>query len=455
MMVRGRSVSHVMSTASLQHTRIRATVVALAAAIAAAMVAAGSPASAAGAPSESGVEASANIPVLRRAEFDALLARRAEVLVIDVRRADEISAIGGFPAYLSVPLSELDRFLATIPRDRQLITVSNHAARAKRAADRLAREGFRVAGAVGAQDYEAEGGFLSGATKYAPAIPGVVAADTRIDVLREGLEGTEGPVALADGSIVFTENRADRLVRIAPDGSVSTWATGTQGANALAVNAGGELLAVQTAPAAIGVVYPESARRVLVARVGKQPLNRPNDLALARRGDVYFTDPGPALQLGQPVGPTAVYHADPQGRVRVIATDIRRPNGIALSPDERTLYVANTAGDTLVAFDVADDGRVSGRRDFGKLAGLRETPTGPSSGADGIAVDAEGRVFVATTAGVQVFTPAGDALGVIPLPRPPQNLAFGGPKREHLYVVGRGAAWRIPTLTHGPDRPGK
>jgi len=106
--------------------------------------------------------------VLTRAEFDALTAKPNQVLVIDVRRPDEVKDVGGFPVYLSVQIGELEKSLTWIPRDRTIITVSNHARRAGRAADILRSNGFKVAGAIGAQVYEQQGGKL---TKIAPPTP--------------------------------------------------------------------------------------------------------------------------------------------------------------------------------------------------------------------------------------------------------------------------------------------
>ncbi|MFO6448339.1 SMP-30/gluconolactonase/LRE family protein [Erythrobacter sp. NE805] len=396
-------------------------------------------------------------PKLDKPAIDALLASPEKVLFLDVRRADEISQIGGFPAFLNIQITELDRFLSAIPRDRQIVTVSNHAGRAQRAAKLLAAKGFTVIGAVGVQDYAQEGGFLYGQTVLAPAIPGVVAANTRVEVVREGFEGTEGPIALPDGSVLFTENRADRIVKLGLDGSVSTYLEKTGGANALALSAKGELLAVQTAPSGIAVLQPQP--KVLAAQFEGKPFNRPNDFALARSGHIYFSDPGAPVAAGTPPPATppktGFYWLDPKGKVRLIADDIRRPNGVALSPDEKTVYVANTAGEFVLAWTVNADGSLTGRRDFAKLAGFRQGPTGPTSGADGIVVDKDGRVFVTSTLGIEVFSPEGTALGVIPLPKQPQNLAFGGPEHAHLYAVGRGSAYRIATLTRGVDRPGK
>ena len=99
--------------------------------------------------------------VLSREELDKLLAQPGKVLVIDVRRPDEVSDIGGVPVYLSIQASELEKSLAWIPKDRLIVTLSNHAGRAGKAADLLAARGFKVAGAAGAQTYEQQGGTLA------------------------------------------------------------------------------------------------------------------------------------------------------------------------------------------------------------------------------------------------------------------------------------------------------
>jgi rhodanese-related sulfurtransferase len=99
--------------------------------------------------------------VLTRAEFDNLLAKPDQLLIIDVRRPDEVKDVGGFPVYLSIQIDQLEKSLAWIPRDRTIVAVSNHAARGGRAADILAKNGFKVAGAIGAQTYEQEGGALT------------------------------------------------------------------------------------------------------------------------------------------------------------------------------------------------------------------------------------------------------------------------------------------------------
>jgi len=99
--------------------------------------------------------------VLTRAEIDELLSKPDQVLIIDVRRPDEVTSIGGFPVYLSIQIADLEKSLVYIPKDRTIIALSNHAARGGRAADILRKAGFKVAGAAGAEDYEAQGGTLT------------------------------------------------------------------------------------------------------------------------------------------------------------------------------------------------------------------------------------------------------------------------------------------------------
>ncbi|CAN7266614.1 SMP-30/gluconolactonase/LRE family protein [Pseudoduganella sp. LjRoot289] len=293
-------------------------------------------------------------------------------------------------------------------------------------------------------------------TSRTPAIAGVVAAGTPVELIKDGFNGTEGPLVLPDGSLIFTETPANRITRIAPDGSTSTYLDNTNGANGLAFNADGDLYAVQVQDARVGIIQPASSARTLAVRYEGESFGRPNDLVLDRKGGVYFTDSGPnanapARPAGQPApAKPAVYYISPEGALTRLANDIERPNGIQLSPDENTLYVANTAGEYVLAYDITGEGKVGPRRNFAKLEGWRKTDTGASSsGADGLAVDASGRVYVASTAGIQVFSAKGEALGVIALPKPPQNLAFAGSDKKTLYAVGRGAAYKIATLTQG------
>jgi gluconolactonase len=411
------------------------------------------------------VEAPSKIPVLTRAQIDDALAHLDKVLFIDVRRPDEVSDIGGFPAYFSIQISELDRLAPILPHDRDLIVVSNHAARGAKGAELLAAKGFHVIGAVGAETYEKDGGAISNKKVVTPDIPGVVKAGTLVALVHEGFAGAEGPAVLKDGSIIFAEQKTNRIIRIANDGTVSTLVENDGGTHRLALTPAGDIWAANTGEGSVGIAILSPTRRVVANGLAKgKPFIHPNDLAISSSGNIYVTDPGAyqqAVRRPTPASPaelatvkTGVYRIDPKGKVSLVTDSIPWPNGIVLSPDEKTAYVANTVGDSLIAFDLTPDGSLANRRDFGKLAGYKPSPTG-GRGADGIAIDGEGRVYATTSAGVEVFDASGKALGVIALPRAPQALVFGGADRSRLYVLARGAVYRIPTLTKGPDRLGK
>ena len=123
----------------------------------------------------------------------------------------------------------------------------------------------------------------------APAIPGVVAAGTPVTVIKEGFQGTEGPIALPDGSVIFSEPQANRISKIDKDGTVSVFLENSNGSNGLAFDSKGRLISTQTAAGQerIGVVYPKGAEATLADNIG-----RPNDLVVNKAGGIYFTAPG-------------------------------------------------------------------------------------------------------------------------------------------------------------------
>jgi gluconolactonase len=176
-------------------------------------------------------------------------------------------------------------------------------------------------------------------------------------------------------------------------------------------------------------------------------------------GGFYFTDPGMAPLL--PADPSRhgkVYYAASTGAREPLLVDdkLAFPNGLTITPDGKALLLDDTLGDTIWAIDLAPKkGKKRGKgiikTAFAKIPEL----TNGVSMADGMAVDRESRVYVATGAGVQVFDKKGKPLGTIKVPRTPSNLAFSGPDKQTLYITAREGLYKLNMLSQGPDRAGK
>lgn len=289
----------------------------------------------------------------------------------------------------------------------------------------------------------------------APEIAGVVRAGTTVQFLKDGFNGSEGPIALPDGSVIFSETNANRTIKIDAAGTISTFLENTGGANGMAFDGKGRLIAthVPWGQTKVSVIYPKGSETVLVDNFEGKPFGRANDLTVAKNGGIYFTDsanPAPVPPTPLPL-PPALYYLPPNSSKAVqILSDVAFPNGVILSRDEKILYLNNTNGEYLMAFDVQPDGSLRNRRNLARYEGVTKNAAGVMvSGADGLAMDGEGRLYVATAIGVQVFSAQGQHLGTISLSRAPQNLAFAGPDKKTLYVVGRGAAFRIQMIAQG------
>ena len=199
--------------------------------------------------------------------------------------------------------------------------------------------------------------------------------------------------------------------------------------------------------------------RVVCGEYNGRRVDGPNDLVVDRKGGIYFTD-SQFIGNEQKMQETpAVYYIRPDGSVIRVIDDIEFPNGVWLSPDEKTLYVCNTRGRYLIAYDVKSDGTVCCKRDFAELQ-LNRDVIGPNSeegGADGIAVDSAGNVYVATTKGfgIQVFDSRGNHLGNILCDAVTNNVNFGGPDMKTLYVSAKDGIYSIPVKIPGLMVPQK
>jgi len=307
----------------------------------------------------------------------------------------------------------------------------------------------------------------------------VIAPGTGPVKLAEGFTFTEGATWLKGKlyfSDMFFQNPAandwtgsparSRLIVMDPDGTWRVLSSGMQSNGTLAAT-NGNLLVCDMFGHRVVEVAPATGRvtRVVLDKVGGVAIDGPNDLVMDAKGGLYITDPQftPEEKKTQPG--KQVYYVSPDGTARVVIGpgEYAMPNGVELSPDGKTLYVNNTwlqPGENFVwAYDVAADGGLSNKRRF---AMLNLTPdvldaANPAdrfdSRADGTAVDSEGRYYVATKSGVQMFLPDGTYAGTIWVPQYPVSVTFGGRDNDILYMVGESSVWSIQTRVRGFRHP--
>lgn len=279
-------------------------------------------------------------------------------------------------------------------------------------------------------------------------IPGVVAAGASVELVREGFQFTEGPLGTPDGALYFTDIPANRIYRLDLRGGIEVFREGTDGANGLAFDLSGSLVAAER-KRVIRMDSRGNVTTIASAATAGQPFLQPNDLIVDGRGGIYVTDPGDFSEDNR--SKAFVYYIRPEGGV-VLVSDAIRPNGLTLTLDEKVLLVGDPRGGTICAFDLRADGSALNKRMFARLQGI---PEGERSRADGMALDREGRVYITTVTGVQVFDASGSYLGTIPVPRKPTNVAFGGQDKRILYITAGEGLYRLQMLSQGPDRSGK
>lgn len=287
-----------------------------------------------------------------------------------------------------------------------------------------------------------------------PGIPGVVANGTKVQTLAtwERTAGGGGPAAMPDGSVVFVQQNIYKIMKIDANGTLSTFLeTMPNRILALAYDRQGRLIGTQQGqPRGLAVFTPK--RAMLVEMFNGQWFGTPNDLVVDRKGGVYFTDnmnrlarPG---QTPPPAdGKAAIYYYTPSGQLLQITDIPPEPNGIQISLDGKVVYLGSRNGDSIMALDVQPDGRVANARKFAQIA-----ETGKSGGADGMTVDAGGRLYVAANDGVMVFSPQGQHLGTIPVPIKAAHVAFAGKDRKTLFIISAGGAYKVEMLAEGIKR---
>jgi gluconolactonase len=292
----------------------------------------------------------------------------------------------------------------------------------------------------------------------------VAVPDSALERVVADLQFSEGPAWHPDGYLLFEDIPRNRIMKLDGSGRVSVFREPSGRSNGLCFDREGRLIAAEGNSTDGGrrISRTEKDGRVvtLADRYNGKRLNSPNDVTIDKRGRIYFTDPRYGSPDGVKQDKEAVYRIDPDGTVTRIIDSVTRPNGIAISPDQKTLYVSdNREGSKrlLLAFDLSDAGSVSNERslhDFGSGRGI-----------DGMTVDASGRIWATAgtkeKAGVHVFELSPDRrsaqlVRVIKTPEDPTNCSFGGPNRDVLYITTSRSLFRIQTRVKGlPVPPGK
>jgi len=292
-----------------------------------------------------------------------------------------------------------------------------------------------------------------------PALHELVAPDVPVERVAGGLAFTEGPV-WRNNALLFSDipnNRIARLRRLPEGPELTTFATGHS--NGLTLDAESRVIAAEHGGRRVSRIEGDGTRTVLAERYEGKRLNSPNDIVVKSDGSIYFTDPPYALQAQVPGGSRpegwykrdlpgkeltvhGVYRLSPDGALELIADDFTLPNGLAFSPDESILYIADSLHKHIRAFDVAKDGTLKNSRVILDLT--CDEPGVP----DGMKIDVAGNIFTTGPGGVWVCRPDGTLLGRILVPELPANVAWGEDGTA-LFATARTSVYRIQTKTRG------
>jgi gluconolactonase len=289
----------------------------------------------------------------------------------------------------------------------------------------------------------------------------LVGGNIHLDKLYTGCRWAEGPAYFAAGRyLVWSDIPNDRIMRWdETDGSVSVFRAPAFNTNGHTVDREGRLVSCEHRGRCVSRTEHDGTRTVLVDRFEGKRLNSPNDLVVKSDGTIWFTDPSYGIDSDyegdaapSEIGSRNVYRFDPaNGTLNAVVTDFVQPNGIAFSPDESLLYVADT-GATHVKdgprhirkFAVTADGALTGGEIFATCTvGL----------FDGFRLDRAGNVWASAGDGVHCHAPDGTLIGKVRVPEVVANVCFGGPKRNRLFICGTTSLYAVYVLTAGATRP--
>jgi gluconolactonase len=273
---------------------------------------------------------------------------------------------------------------------------------------------------------------------------------TEAERLATGFVFTEGPLWHPDGFYYFVDIRRNELHRIFPGKAPELVRADTGESNGTTFDLQGRLVICEGGHRRLTRWAADGTSEVLMDRHEGKRLNRPNDVVCKSDGSIYFTDPGLRVPWEQRETPhAAVYRVKPDGSTSMVA-DFEYPNGLAFSPDERRLYVANTRWAQYIhVLELDGAGAMVRRRIFAEMPSDSDQNGVP----DGMKVDVEGRVYCTGPDGTWVFAPDGTRLGVIETPEVPANIAFGGPDLKTLFFTARTSIYTMRVKVPGQPHP--
>ena len=303
-------------------------------------------------------------------------------------------------------------------------------------------------------------------TRLDPRLDKLIPADAKIEKLAEGFEWTEGPVWIPDGKYVlfsdipnnaimkWKEGDTEASVFLKPSGYTGEGDYSAEpGSNGLLLDDQGRLILCQHGDRRLIRIEKDGSWTTLADKYEGKRLNSPNDAAYKSGGELYFTDPPYGLpdrfdSKLRELNFCGVYRIRTDGTVELLEREMTRPNGIAFSPDQKTLYVAQSDGEAPIwrAFDVQSDGTLANNRIFFDSTELAKA--GGLGGPDGMTVDADGNLFATGPGGVLIFDPDGTHLGTIATGRRTANCTFGDDGRT-LYMTADDVFCRVRTSTKG------
>jgi enterochelin esterase family protein len=253
-------------------------------------------------------------------------------------------------------------------------------------------------------------------------------------VVADHVAFADGLCADAEGNVYFCQMRAKppAIFRLTADGKLTQVAEGSRSGTRLGPD--GKLYAVGTAQAVVYDLKSSGGADVLAEKIST------NDLTVSNKGLLYLTEPGKKQ----------ITLIDPKTKeAKAVDTGIKAPNGIGLSPDQKTLYVSDYGGVNVYAFTVQSDGTLADKKPLMTMKAPENKPT--VAGGDGMTLDRAGRLYVTSAVGVQIFAPSGELLGVLPKPKEGSIMSttFGGPDLTYLYVSAGDSIWRRKTHATG------